>query len=97
MGFWGFGVGVGVGVRARVRFRVRVKSLRFARATDATLGCVILIDHREYTSRGNPPLARVLAWGGVHILVRVGLGSGGRTEANTPGLGTGTACGEMHS
>ena len=35
--------------------------------------------------------------GVVHILVRVGLGSGGKTEANTPGLGTGTACGEMHS
>ena len=38
----GVGAGVGGGVGARV------SSLRFPRATDGTLSCVILIDHLDY-------------------------------------------------
>ena len=49
-----------------------------------------------------PPVEETLPWlvcspGVVHILVRVGLGSDGRTEANTPELRCGWACGEMLS
>ena len=42
----GSGLGLGLGLGAGAWAGARVKSLRFARATEARLGCVILIDHR---------------------------------------------------
>ena len=51
-------MGLGAGVGAWAGAEARVKSLRFARATEARLGCVILIDpcigHYALSSGGNP-------------------------------------------
>ena len=87
--------GGSAGVGVRVGVGIGVRSLRIARAIDATLGCVIL-NHRDVAP---PPVERTLPGScarlGGDILVRVGFGSGGRTGPNT-GLRCGWACGAMH-
>ena len=52
------GLGLGAGAGAGAGAEVRVSSLRFARATEARLGCVILIDHRLRPVEGTSCVGR---------------------------------------